>query len=85
MTLLSKESHYQSIGLLRIIDIAKKLNLHKDTVAYRIKAIGIIATDRWWYDEYQIELIKDFERTPKVKEEVFESKINGLCRKEQRI
>lgn len=76
MNLLSKESHYQSIGLFRVFEIAEKLNLHKDTVAYRIKTIGIIPTDRWWYDEYQIELIKDFERTPRVKYEVFESKMN---------
>lgn len=72
----SNESHYQSIGLLRIVDIAKKLNLDRKLVSKRIKAIGIIATDRWWYDEYQIELIKDFERTPRVKYEVFESKMN---------
>lgn len=73
---LFREPQYQSIGLLRIIDIAKKLNLHKGTVSYRIKTIDIIPTGRWWYDEYQIELIKDFERTPRVKYEVFESKIN---------
>lgn len=74
----SSESHYQSIGLFRLFEIAEKLNLDRRLVSKRIKAIGIIATDRLWYDEYQIELIKDFERTPRVKYEFFESKINGL-------
>lgn len=73
----TNESHYQSIGLLRVFEIAEKLNLDRKLVSYRIKEIGIIATDRLWYDEYQIELIKDFERTPRVKYEVFESKINN--------
>lgn len=67
---------YKSCGLFRIFEIAKKLNLDRKLVSYRIKAIGIVATDRWWYDEYQIKLIKDFERTPRVKYEVFESKMN---------
>lgn len=73
----SNESHYQSIGLFRVFEIAEKLNLDRRLVSYRIKAIGIIATDKLWYDEYQIELIKDFERTSRVKYEVFESKINN--------
>lgn len=67
---------YQSIGLFRLFEIAEKLNLDRKLVSKKIKAIGIIPTDRWWYDEYQIELIKDFERTPRVKYEVFESKMN---------
>lgn len=72
----SSESHYQSIGLFRLFEIAEKLNLDRKLVSKRIKEIGIIPTDRWWYDEYQMELIKDFERTPRLKYEVFESKMN---------
>lgn len=63
---------------MRIIGISELLKLHTDTIRYRIKELGIIATNRWWYDIYQIELIKDFERTPRTKYKTVESKINLL-------
>ena len=62
----------------RISKIAEYLNLHKDTISYRIKELGIIATEKYWYDEYQIELIKDFVRSPRTKFIIVESKINKL-------
>lgn len=62
----------------RVNEIAEMLKLHRDTVSYRIKELGIIATQKWWYDEYQIELIKDFERSPRTKYSTVESKINKL-------
>jgi len=62
----------------RIFEIAEMLKLHKDTISYRIKELGIVATNKLWYDEYQIELIKDFERSPKTKYITIESKINEI-------
>lgn len=62
----------------RVNEIAEMLKLHRDTVSYRIKELGIVATQKWWYDEYQIELIKDFERSPRTKYSTVESKINKL-------
>ena len=60
----------------RVSEIAQLLKLHKDTISYRIKELSIIATDRWYYNEYQIELIKDFERSPRTKYIIIKSKLN---------
>ena len=51
----------QSIWLLRIDHIAEKIQKHKDTVRYRISILGIIPFEKWWYDEYQLEMIINFE------------------------
>ena len=80
---LGFESLYQISYLVnenhkRVNEIAEMLKLHRDTVSYRIKELGIVATQKWWYDEYQIELIKDFERSPRTKYSIVESKINKL-------
>lgn len=61
---------------MRVEEIGRFLGLHRDTISYRIKELGIIPTERWWYDNYQIELIKDFQRSPRSKYETLESKIN---------
>ena len=63
-------------GYKKISDIAKTLGLHKDTISYRIKELGIIATEKYFYDKYQIELIKDFVRSPRTRYIVVESKMN---------
>lgn len=63
---------------MRIIGIYELLNLHKDVVSYRIKELGIIATNRWWYDMHQIELIRDYARTPRTKYIYIESKLNNM-------
>jgi len=56
---MTRTDELLSIGLLRIEDITKKLFLSKDTVRRRIVKLEIIPFEQWWYDEYQIELIKD--------------------------
>lgn len=56
---MSRTEELLSIGMFRICDIAIILNLHKDSVSYRIKRLGIIAFEKWWYDEYQLEIIKN--------------------------
>ena len=63
-------------GYKKISDIAKTLGLHKDTISYRIKELGIIATEKYFYDKYQIELIKDFVRGPRTRYIIIESKMN---------
>ena len=63
-------------GYKKISDIAKTLGLHKDTISYRIKELGIIATEKYFYDKYQIELIKDFVRSPRTRYIIVESKMN---------
>ena len=60
----------------RTSDIAKTTGLHKDTIYYRIKELGIIATEKHFYNKYQIELIKDFVRSPRTRYIIVESKIN---------
>ena len=60
----------------KISDIAKTTGLHKDTISYRIKELGIIATEKYFYDKYQIELIKDFVRSPRTRYIIVESKMN---------
>ena len=60
----------------RTSDIAKTPGLHKDTISYRIKELGIIATEKYFYDKYQIELIKDFVRSPRTRYIIVESKMN---------
>ena len=62
----------------QIFEIALILGLHRDTISYRIIELGIIPINRWWYDEYQIELIKDFERSPRSKYIIVDSKMNKL-------
>jgi len=62
----------------RVADIAIMLNLHKDTITYRIKELGIEATNKRFYDDYQIELISDFVRSPRTKYIIVESKMNKL-------
>lgn len=65
-------------GYKNVKDISLILNFHKTTITYRIKELGIIATNRWWYDEYQIELIRNFERSPRTKYIIVESKMNKI-------
>ena len=65
-------------GHKRVVDIAIMLNLHKDTITYRIKELGIEATNKRFYDDYQIELISDFVRSPRTKYIIVESKVNKL-------
>lgn len=65
-------------GHKRVADIAIMLNLHKDTITYRIKELGIEATNKRFYDDYQIELISDFVRSPRTKYIIIESKMNKL-------
>lgn len=62
----------------RVTDIAIMLNLHKYTITYRIKELGIEATNKRFYDDYQIELISDFVRSPRTKYIIIESKMNKL-------
>lgn len=65
-------------GYKRVTDIAIMLNLHKDTITYRIKELDIEPTNKRFYDDYQIELISDFVRSPRTKYIIVESKINKL-------
>ena len=58
---MTRTQELQSIGLLRINDIAEKIGIHKDTVRYRISILGIIPFEKWWYDEYHFEMIINFE------------------------
>ena len=58
---MTRTQELQSIGLLRIDHIAEKIQKHKDTVRYRISILGIIPFEKWWYDEYQLEMIINFE------------------------
>lgn len=62
----------------RIHEIGVLLGMDKTSISYRIKELGIVATNRYWYDEYQIELIRDFERSPRTKYIIVESKMNEL-------
>ena len=39
----------------------EKIQKHKDTVRYRISILGIVPFEKWWYDEYQLEMIINFE------------------------
>jgi len=65
-------------GHKRVIEIAEMLNLNRDTITYRIKELGITATNKRFYDDYQIELINDFVRSPRTKYIIIESKMNKL-------
>ena len=58
---MTRTQELQSIGLLRIDHIAEKIQKHKDTVRYRIFILGIVPFEKWWYDEYQLEMIINFE------------------------
>lgn len=58
---MTRTQELQSIGLLRINDISAKIQKHKDTVRYRISILGIVPFEKWWYDEYQLEMIINFE------------------------
>lgn len=58
---MTRTQELQSIGLLRINDISAKIQKHKDTVRYRISILGLLPFEKWWYDEYQLEMIINFE------------------------
>ena len=58
---MTRTQELQSIGLLRIDHIAEKIQKHKGTVRYRISILGIVPFEKWWYDEYQLEMIINFE------------------------
>jgi hypothetical protein len=62
--------------LFRVIDIAEILEIHRDAVAFRIKLLGIEPKKKWFYDKYQIELMRDYLTAPKVKYLTYESKLN---------
>lgn len=51
---MTRTEQLLSIGLLRIEEISKLINLGTDAIRYRIKLIGIIPFERWRYDEYQL-------------------------------
>ena len=58
---MTRTQELQSIGLLRIDHIAEKIEKHKDVVRYRIKHLGLLPFEKWRYDEYQLEMIINFE------------------------
>ena len=58
---MTRTEEMLSIGLLRINHIAEKIEKHKDVVRYRIKRLGLLPFQKWWYDEYQLEMIINFE------------------------
>lgn len=58
---MNRTEELLSIGLMRISDIAKKIIKDEDTIRYRIKKLGIIPFEKYWYDEYQVNLIINFE------------------------
>lgn len=58
---MNRTEELLSIGLMRISDIAKKIIKDEDTIRYRIKKLGIIPFEKWWYNEYQFDLIRNFE------------------------
>ena len=58
---MTRTQELQSIGLLRVDHIAEKIQKHKDTVRYRISILGIVPFEKWWHDEYQLEMIINFE------------------------
>lgn len=51
----------QSIGLLRIEDIYNKTGMNQNEVRYRIRLLGLVPFEKWWYDEHQLEMIINFE------------------------
>ena len=62
---MTRTEQLLSIGLMRIEDIFKKTGINQDTVRYRIKTLGIIPFEKWWFDEYQLDLIINFETVKK--------------------
>ena len=62
---MTRTEELLSIGLMRIEDIFKKTGINQDTVRYRIKILGIIPFEKWWFDEYQLNLIINFETIKK--------------------
>lgn len=68
---MSRTEELLSIGLIRISDISKKIIKDEDTIRYRIKKLGIIPFEKYWYDEYQIDLIRFFNNS---KEKSFSKK-----------
>ena len=58
---MTRTEQLLSIGLLRVEDIHKKMNIQQDTLRYRIKRLGIIAFEKWWYTEEQLELIINYQ------------------------
>ena len=57
---MTRTEELLSIGLFRIIEISEMLSMDTDTIRHRIKKLEIIPFERWWYDEYQIRMIKDY-------------------------
>lgn len=58
---MTRTEQLLSIGLLRIEDISKLIELETDAIRYRIKLIGLIPFERWWYDEFQLEMIINYQ------------------------
>lgn len=58
---MTRTEQLLSIGMFRIIEIANILNVDTDNISYRIKKLVIIPFERWWYDEHQLEMIKNYE------------------------
>lgn len=58
---MTRAKELQSIGLLRINDIEIKTGIYREEVIYRISKLGIVPFEKWWYDEYQLEMIINFE------------------------
>lgn len=52
--------------------------MDRKSIAKRIKSLGLIPIDKWYYDEYQIDLINNYETTPRVQYEIIESKMNEI-------
>jgi len=58
---MSRTQQLLSIGLLRLQEIAELTNIQERTIAYRIRILGIVPFERWWYNEHQLEMIINFE------------------------
>jgi hypothetical protein len=62
---MTRTQHLKSIGLMCIKDIAALLNTYPDKVSYMVKELELVPIDYIWYDEHQIQLIKEFRTTRK--------------------
>ena len=57
---IARMNELREVGYYKVFEIAEMLKQDRRQIAKTIKLLGLIPFEDYFYDEYQIQLIKDY-------------------------
>ena len=57
---VSRTNALREVGYCRVSEIAKRLKQDRRRISKTIKLLGLTPFENYFYDEYQIQLIRDY-------------------------